>query len=174
LSKTIRISAGLEEVLKSDVLSRRLQSRRPGRRCRRETSASLILLDVMLPGKSGYDICRSSRKKVATPILMLTAKVRDRQGVGPTSVRTITHNRSACANCWRASTPPPRTDQPLQLGGERCAFSDRFPTIDPKTFNSSGQARRELTAKELRLLQFLCPPGRVLSRDRLLNEVWYN
>src|SRR5450759_5707343 len=70
------ILLGLEEVLKSedyDVAS-----------CNRGDQAldavakhhpALIVLDVMLPGLSGYDICKQLRaKKVATPILMLTAK----------------------------------------------------------------------------------------------------
>src|SRR5258706_5667079 len=70
------ILLGLEEVLKSDGFEVAV--------CNRGDQAvdavakhrpSLILLDVMLPGKSGYDICRELRaKKVATPILMLTAK----------------------------------------------------------------------------------------------------
>src|SRR5213594_3487173 len=70
------ILLGLEEVLKSDgfevaVCNRGDQAldaaikHRPG----------LIVLDVMLPGKSGYDICKELRaKKIVTPILMLTAK----------------------------------------------------------------------------------------------------
>src|SRR5438552_5017950 len=69
------ILLGLEEVLKSDGFEVAV--------CNRGDHAvdavsrhrpSLIVLDVMLPGKSGYDICRELRgKKVTTPILMLTA-----------------------------------------------------------------------------------------------------
>jgi DNA-binding response OmpR family regulator len=49
--------------------------------------------------------------------------------------------------------------------------------VDPKTFQlKRGRASQELTARELKLLQlFQSHPGEVLSRDRLLNEVWgYN
>src|SRR5438093_7532486 len=70
------ILLGLEEVLKSDGFEVAV--------CNRGDQAvdavtkhrpSLVVLDVMLPGKSGYDICRELRaKKVSTPILMLTAK----------------------------------------------------------------------------------------------------
>src|SRR5258705_11359421 len=70
------ILLGLEEVLKSDGLEVVT--------CNRGDQAveavakhrpTLIVLDVMLPGLSGYDVCRQLRaKKVATPILMLTAK----------------------------------------------------------------------------------------------------
>src|SRR5436189_6381643 len=70
------ILLGLEEVLKSDGFEVAV--------CNRGDEAvaaaakfhpALIVLDVMLPGLSGYDICKQLRaKKVATPILMLTAK----------------------------------------------------------------------------------------------------
>src|SRR6476661_3980391 len=70
------ILLGLEEVLKSDGFEVAV--------CNRGDQAvdavtkhrpALIVLDVMLPGLSGYDICKQLRaKKVATPILMLTAK----------------------------------------------------------------------------------------------------
>ena len=70
------ILLGLEEVLKSESFDVAV--------CNRGDQAlaaynkhhpALILLDVMLPGMSGYDICRELRaKKIQTPILMLTAK----------------------------------------------------------------------------------------------------
>src|SRR5437016_11780523 len=70
------ILLGLEEVLNSDGFDVAA--------CNRGDHAldavnkhrpALIVLDVMLPGKSGYDICRELRgKKIATPILMLTAQ----------------------------------------------------------------------------------------------------
>src|ERR1039457_7177221 len=70
------ILLGLEEVLKSDgfdvaVCNRGDQAIDAVKKHR----PTLIVLDVMLPGLSGYDICKQLRaKKVATPILMLTAK----------------------------------------------------------------------------------------------------
>jgi len=87
------ILLGLEEVLKSegyDVAS-----------CNRGDQAldavakhhpALIVLDVMLPGLSGYDICKQLRaKKVATPILMLTAKGQEMtRSSASTSARMIT------------------------------------------------------------------------------------
>src|SRR5262249_6275695 len=62
----------------------------------------------------------------------------------------------------------PDVSSPFQIGPA---------TIDPKTFQlKRGKVTEELTAKELKLLQlFSQHPGEVLSRDRLLNEVWgYN
>ena len=83
----------------------------------------------------------------------------------------------ACANCWhvaallrRGTTTAATVDgeSVLQIGGA---------TIDPKTFQlKRGKTLEELTAKELKLLQYFhAHAGEVLSRDRLLNEVWgYN
>src|SRR5207245_10582933 len=70
------ILLGLEEVLKSDgfevvVCNRGDQAIEAAGKNR----PALIVLDVMLPGLSGYDICKQLRsRKIATPILMLTAK----------------------------------------------------------------------------------------------------
>src|SRR3989454_10134376 len=70
------ILLGLEEVLKSDgfevaVCNRGDRAIETAGKCR----PALIVLDVMLPGLSGYDICKQLRsRKITTPILMLTAK----------------------------------------------------------------------------------------------------
>src|SRR5881392_1754098 len=70
------ILLGLEEVLKSEGFE--VASCNRGDRAVEAVAKfkpSLIVLDVMLPGLSGYDICKQLRgKKIATPILMLTAK----------------------------------------------------------------------------------------------------
>src|SRR3989442_11757213 len=70
------ILLGLEEVLKSDGFEVAVCNRgdRAVEAVTRHRPA-LLLLDVMLPGLSGYDICKQVRaQKMATPILMLTAK----------------------------------------------------------------------------------------------------
>ncbi len=174
------ILLGLEEVLKSDGFEVAV--------CNRGDQAvdavtkhrpSLIVLDVMLPGKSGYDICRELRaKKAATPILMLTAKGQEIDKVvgldlgaddyvtKPFGVRELLARIHAVL---RRAAPNPATgavsDALFQIGSA---------TIDPKTFQlKRGKHVEELTAKELKLLQlFYAHPGEVLSRDRLLNEVW--
>jgi DNA-binding response OmpR family regulator len=177
------ILLGLEEVLKSDgfevaVCNRGDQSldavtrHRPG----------LIVLDVMLPGKSGYDICKELRaKKITTPILMLTAKGQEIDKVvgldlgaddyvtKPFGVRELLARIHALLRRTAKSPESAATsDAPFQIGAA---------TIDPRTFQlKRGKTVEELTAKELKLLQlFHAHPGEVLSRDRLLNEVWgYN
>lgn len=177
------ILLGLEEVLKSEDFDVGV--------CNRGDHAleavgkhrpALIVLDVMLPGLSGYDVCKQLRaKKVTTPILMLTAKGQEIDKVvgldlgaddyvtKPFGVRELLARIHALLR--RSPTTAPgktNSDLPFKIGEA---------TVDPKTFQiKRGKAGQELTAKELKLLQlFHAHPGEVLSRDRLLNEVWgYN
>jgi DNA-binding response OmpR family regulator len=176
------ILLGLEEVLKSegyDIAS-----------CNRGDAAldavakhqpTLIVLDVMLPGASGYDICKQLRaKKVATPILMLTAKGQEIDKVigldlgaddyvtKPFGVRELLARIQALLRRSGSSASNQADEKPFKIGDAM---------IDPKTFQvKRGKATDELTAKEVKLLQvFHAHAGEVLSRDKLLNEVWgYN
>lgn len=177
------ILLGLEEVLQSEgfevaVCSRGDQAIEAVAKHR----PALLLLDVMLPGLSGYDICKQLRsRKVTTPILMLTAKGQELDKVvglelgaddyvtKPFGVRELLARIHALL---RRAMPP----QTAAASGQ-AAFQIGDATIDPKTFQlKRGKKMEELTAKELKLLQvFFAHPGEVLSRDRLLNEVWgYN
>jgi DNA-binding response OmpR family regulator len=144
---------------------------------------SLIVLDVMLPGASGYDICKQLRaKKNATPILMLTAKGQEIDKVigldlgaddyvtKPFGVRELLARIQALLRRSgnRAGGSVAVAESPFQIGSA---------TIDPKTFVlQRGRVTEELTVKEVKLLQvFHAHVGEVLSRDKLLNEVWgYN
>jgi DNA-binding response OmpR family regulator len=177
------ILLGLEEVLAGDgfeiaVCNRGDQAmaavaaQRPG----------LIVLDVMLPGMSGYDLCKALRSKhITTPILMLTAKGQEIDKVvgldsgaddyvtKPFGVRELLARIHALLRRSEPSSKSrPEDSAPFQIGAA---------TIDPKTFMlRRGKSTEELTARELKLLQyFAAHPGEVLSRDRLLSEVWgYN
>ena len=174
------ILLGLEEVLTSDGFEVAV--------CHRGDHAvaavarhrpALLVLDVMLPGLSGYDICKQLRaKKIGTPILMLTAKGQEIDKVvgldlgaddyvtKPFGVRELLARIHALLRRMGGNGPAVEQPQtPFQIGGA---------VIDPKTFQlKRGKAVEELTAKELKLLQlFSSHPSEVLSRDRLLNEVW--
>src|SRR6516225_7140622 len=171
------ILLGLEEVLKSegfDVTS-----------CNRGDSAidsvtkykpALIVLDVMLPGLSGYDICKQLRsKKVTIPILMLTAKSQEIDKVvgldlgaddyvtKPFGVRELLARIQALLR--RVQGAPS-----IQASSEE-VFQIGTASIDPKTFElRRGKSVENLTARELKLLQmFHSHEGEVLSRDRLLS-----
>src|SRR5215472_16664628 len=133
----------------------------------------LLVLDVMLPGLSGYDICKQVRaKKIHTPILMLTAKGQELDKVvgldlgaddyvtKPFGVRELLARIQALLR---------RGGSPAQAAGES-PFQIGAATIDPKTCQlKRGRTVMELTAREVKLLQiFHAHAGEVLSRDKLL------
>jgi two-component system, OmpR family, alkaline phosphatase synthesis response regulator PhoP len=178
------ILLGLEEVLKSEGFD--IASCNRGDRALDSIAKhkpALIVLDVMLPGLSGYDICKQLRsRKIATPILMLTAKGQEIDKVvgldlgaddyvtKPFGVRELLARIQALLRRGggNSTTNHSADESPFKIGEA---------TIDPKTFQlKRGKAMEELTAKELKLLQhFHAHAGEVLSRDKLLNEVWgYN
>lgn len=175
------IAMGLEEVLKQEDFQPIL--------CKtgsqavdfvRQEQPGLIILDVMLPGVNGYEICKQLRsQKVTTPILMLTAKGHELDKVigfdcgaddyvtKPFGVRELTARIHALLRRSQMNGPT-SADAKFQIGAAH---------IDPKTFQlSRGKTTEQLTARELKLLQmFHQHPGEVLSRDKLLNHVWgYN
>ena len=174
------ILLGLEEILKSEGYEVAV--------CNRgdkavdavaKTHPALVILDVMLPGLSGFDVCKQLRaKKVAAPILMLTAKGQELDKVigldcgaddyvtKPFGVRELVARIHALLR--RCAREVSDGEEVFQIGA--CS-------VDPKRFElRRGKVTEELTAKELRLLQlFHKHPGEVFSRDKLLNEVWgYN
>src|SRR5690242_11293462 len=171
------ILLGLEEVLKSDgfevtVCNRGDKAMEAITRHRPD----LLVLDVMLPGLSGYDICKLLRaKKITTPILMLTAKGQEIDKVvgldlgaddyvtKPFGVRELLARINALLRrTAKSAATEPKTENAFQIGSA---------TIDPKTFQvRRGNFNQQLTARELKLLQFFFThAGEVLSRDRLLN-----
>lgn len=174
------ILIGLEEVLQSEGFE--VVSCKRGDdalHCVTRHKPSLLVLDVMLPGLSGYDICKQLRaRKITTPILMLTAKGQEIDKVvgldlgaddyvtKPFGVRELLARIHALLRRGGPSlTNNNHQDTPFQIGDA---------LIDPKTFQLKRRKTvEELTARELKLLQvFHAHPGAVLSRDRLLNEVW--
>jgi DNA-binding response OmpR family regulator len=175
------ILLGLEEVLKSDGFEVSVCNR--GDRALEAVTRhrpAMIVLDVMLPGLSGYDVCKQIRsKKIALPILMLTAKGQEIDKVvgldlgaddyvtKPFGVRELLARIHALLR---------RTSNSGEDTGA-AAFQIGSASVDPRTFQlKRGKTVEELTARELKLLQlFFGHRGEVLSRDRLLNEVWgYN
>ncbi len=177
------ILLGLEEVLKSDGFEVRTCSRGDQAiEAATKYRPALIVLDVMLPGLSGYDVCKQLRaEKNTTPILMLTAKGQEIDKVvgldlgaddyvtKPFGVRELLARIHALLRRGGSeSANGVKDDAAFTIGDAR---------IDSKTFQiSRGKVVEELTARELKLLQlFHAHVGEVLSRDRLLNEVWgYN
>jgi DNA-binding response OmpR family regulator len=142
----------------------------------------LVILDVMLPGLNGYEICKRIRARdTRLPILMLTAKGQELDKVvglelgaddymsKPFGVRElIARVQALLRRCGLEKNAGLQSETAFRIGEN---------LIDPKTFKiTRGKLSEELTARELKLLQlFHGHPGEVFSRDKLLSEVWgYN
>lgn len=136
----------------------------------------LIVLDVMLPSGSGFDICRTLRRESSVPIIMLTARAdetdrvvglelgADDYIVKPFSMRELVARVKTILRRVGATPEPP-----LERAIEEAGLS-----IDPSRFEVRLGARPiDLSPKEFDLLRFLMShPGQVFSRQSLLDRVW--
>ncbi len=133
----------------------------------------LLLLDVMLPGKSGYDVCREVRgKKPDLPIIMLTAKSDDAEKVlgleiGADDYVTKPFSPLELRARIKALLRRSQGSQPTSY-----AFSSLMVNLDRMEV-LDGERPIDLTSLEFRLLTALIQhSGHVLSRDRILDLVW--
>jgi two-component system alkaline phosphatase synthesis response regulator PhoP len=137
----------------------------------------LVLLDLMMPGLDGLEVCREIRKDNSVPIIMLTARGEESDVVSglevgaddyltkPFSLRELAARvKAALRRVKAAEAPPPAAEKPL-------TFGDLF--IDPATRAVTRKKKAiSLTNTEFKLLMlFATHPGVVFSRDRLLDEV---
>jgi two-component system alkaline phosphatase synthesis response regulator PhoP len=139
----------------------------------REEPFDLILLDVMLPGKDGFEVCRELRRAgVETPIILLTAKTHDAEKViglelGADDYITKPFNPMELRARIKAVLRRAPADAP-----EVCRFGDTEVDFARCELRKAGQLV-EITPIELKLLSvFVRSRGRTLSRDQLLNAVW--
>jgi DNA-binding response OmpR family regulator len=146
-----------------------------GYRLSREQSPDLIVLDLMLPRLSGYEICRKLRDEGdRVPILMLTARGEEADRVlgldlgaddyvtKPFSVRELLARVRAIL---RRADPPAVLPERIELGDA---------TIDFLSYEASKNGEPvDMTPKELGVLRYLASkPGQVVRRNELLHEVW--
>ena len=143
--------------------------------CRRalECAFDLILLDVMLPGKDGFDVCRELRRRgMHSPILMLTAKTQEAEKVlglelgaddyvtKPFGTREL---RARIKALLRRGNPP---------SSRVYLFDDVEVDFERGELRHAGQTV-ELTPIEFRLLSaFVRSRGRILTREQLLADAW--
>ncbi len=143
----------------------RFEAERPG----------LVILDLMLPGMSGLDVCREIRARSAVPIVILTAKDAEADKVAglelgaddyvtkPFSMRELVSR--VRAHLRRAGMPAPAAEEVLRGG-----------PVEMDVARHEVRVRGEpvaLPPKEFELLEaFLRRRGRLLTREFLIEEVW--
>jgi DNA-binding response OmpR family regulator len=175
------IALGLEEVLRGEGFDVLIAKRGDdGLDLVAKRKPALIILDVMLPGRSGFEVCKELRtRKNNTPILMLTAKGQEIDkvvGFGLGADDYVTKPFGVKELIARVHALLRRSGGAAEYEGA-AEFKIGLAVVDGKKFQiRRGKNTEELTLKELKLLQlFHAHIGEPLSRDRLLNEVWgYN
>ena len=147
----------------------------------RENQPDLVILDLMLPGISGLEICRLIRKKPETedlPIIMLTAKSdsvdkimgleigADDYLTKPFNIRELLARVRAVLRRWEIRAELEDMDK----------VSFKGLAIDFRTYQVTVEGKKvDLGPTELKLLRFfIMNPGRVYTRDQLLDHVWGN
>jgi two-component system alkaline phosphatase synthesis response regulator PhoP len=134
----------------------------------------LVLLDVMLPGMSGFDVCRELRRKgFDAPIIILTAKSEEVDRVVGLEIGAddyVTKPFGIRELLARIRVRLRRTAQ--QPSAAFLKFADVEVDFDRQEARRGGQ-RIDLTGKEFDVLRLLAVNrGRIVTRDRLLDEVW--
>jgi DNA-binding response OmpR family regulator len=168
------IALGLELDLRDDGYEAEVvHDGQEGVRRGREPGWDLILLDVMLPHKDGFDVCRDLRRaKVKTPILMLTAKTQEAEKIlgldlGADDYVTKPFSPRELRARIRALL---RRTAPEAAAGAR--FGECEVDLERMELRRRG-AVVELTAIEWKMLRcFLDNRGRLLSREQLIESVW--
>ncbi len=144
----------------------------------KQRKPDLVVLDIMLPGKSGYDLCREIRaSKSRVPILMLSAKSQEVDKVvglelgaddyvtKPFSLRELLARIQALLRRADFGVAESEVPDSIAFGKVR---------IESKALRGTrGKEKFELTPRELKVLAMLHREnGDAVSRDRILNEVW--
>ncbi|MER5305237.1 response regulator transcription factor [Streptomyces lasiicapitis] len=137
----------------------------------------LVVLDLMLPGMDGLEVCRRLRERVPVPVIMLTARGdEDDRILGleigaddyvtkPFSPRELVLRVESVLRRSQASAPAPRPAPLLRAAGL---------AVDPAARRATKNgAELALTVREFDLLTFfLRHPGRAFGREELMREVW--
>lgn len=141
----------------------------------------LVLLDVMMPGKSGYDVCRIIRAKNAlVPVIMLTAKGEEIDKVvglklgaddyitKPFGIHELLARIDAVLRRSKIFKRPAADDE------NKASFTFAGFTVDPKQFKITDSDKSfDVSKREIELLRlFAGHPGEVLDRDTILNRIW--
>lgn len=177
------ILLGLENVLRDEGYeTHSARSGLEGYQVAREVEPDLMILDIMLPGMSGLEVCKRIRDDgMKMPVIMLTARAEEGDKVfglelgaddyvtKPFSIRELMARVRAQLRRGEFAVPSDgRVTDAFQFG-------DVVVNLKRHEVIKAGK-RQDLTNREFRLLEyFLQHRGELLSRDRLLDDIWgYN
>ena len=148
-----------------------------------EQNPDLVLLDLMLPGMSGFEVCQKVRQAGSlVPIVMLTAreeeddKVRGLELGADDYITKPFKNRELMARvkanirrvAMSAPLPAPREDRPAGV-----ALEERVRVDEERATIFKDGAPLDLTQREYDLIRFLAArPGKIFSREALMEHVW--
>lgn len=147
----------------------------------REFDPNLVILDLMLPGKDGYEVCREIRQMKDTPVIMLSAKGEtfdkvlglelgaDDYMIKPFDSKELVARVKAVLRRYKAAPPRPVEVQPD-------AKIVEYPHLTVNQTNYSvlyNDQNIDMPPKELELLYFLAShPNQVFTREQLLDHIW--
>lgn len=144
----------------------------------------LMLLDIMLPGIDGYDVCREIRKNHSTPIIMLSAKGEvfdkvlglelgaDDYIIKPFDSKEMVARVKAVLRRYTPAPAPvaPQSEPPKDT--ESISYTDLSISLSNYSVIYMGKPI-EMPPKELELLYFLAShPNQVFTREQLLDQIW--
>jgi DNA-binding response OmpR family regulator len=143
---------------------------------------NLVLLDLMLPGIDGYEVCREIRKSSTVPIIMLSAKGEifdkvlglelgaDDYVIKPFDSKELVARVRAVLR--RVHSVPKEEDDFIPPSGDYVAYPDLLINLSNYSVQYLGE-NIEMPPKELELLYFLTSnPNQVFTREQLLDHIW--
>ena len=141
-------------------------------------SYDAMVLDVMLPGKSGFDICREVRKELNLPVIMVTARKEDVDKIRGLGLGADDYMVKPFSPAEMVARVRSHIRIHEQLLGERKAKERAIQIRDLEIFPQERRVYRKqrevsLTNKEFELLLFLIEnPNIVFSKDTLFDRIW--
>lgn len=144
---------------------------------------NLVLLDLMLPGIDGYQVCRELRASSQVPIIMLSAKGEifdkvlglelgaDDYMIKPFDSKELVARVKAVLRRYQAA-PPSAAPKPTDQHGDFVEYPDLIVNLTNYSVIYNGHSI-EMPPKELELLYFLASsPNQVFTREQLLDQIW--
>ena len=131
-----------------------------------EWNPDLILLDVMLPKKDGYEVCRAVREEKSTPILMLTAKTQEEDEIRGLEIGADDYIRKPFSlRILELRVKNLLGDEILSIGNFKFLKNEKSVYLENDSL--------DLPPKEYDLLYYLAKnQNKIFSREQILNNVW--